>query len=210
MADPGIPWVPDRTEADYVEDFPAATVSFGPLGTDDNNALYVPETSGIFSDYVINSRYEKDWHIYMMPITSPNGFQGASVAFAQLASFTALWIVDWTAERAGDQPKVPQPWSNDPNWVLMDEHYGPSMLSLMGDGVTPIWRLSGTYVYGAKNPSTAMPYYPRPPWMEDVFDRTIDANKFTPFLIDVPSGAGTSFGQTTTGASGSSTTTQGQ
>jgi hypothetical protein len=44
------------------------------------------------------------------------------------------------------------------------------------DGQTPIYRVKGVYYYGYKGPWTEsldIAVFPRPPWQQDVFTRTI-------------------------------------
>src|ERR1700722_14672416 len=88
---------------------PTAQVTIGTVTATDTLSKLVTNTTVIWNDYMVKNRYEGDNHIYMMGITSPNGFQGASVAFAQLASPTLLWIAEWTASCFGQQPVVPNP-----------------------------------------------------------------------------------------------------
>lgn len=147
------------------------------------------EDKSIFTDYVINNRFEKDKHIYMMGVSSPTPFQGASVAFCQLASPTLLWIADWTGAKFASMPPIPNSTPTDPNWILLDEHYEPSMVTVGPDGVTPLYRISGTYFYGHRNPSKATIEninFGRPPWLEDVFDLSITAAKLEQGLINKP------------------------
>ena len=139
---------------------------FGDSGTDN---------LGIWSEYVINCYYEEDRQIYMMPISSPNGFQGASVAFVQLAAKTLLWIVEWSAERYIYKPQIPDEDSVDPNWILMDKHLHGAWLDLQADSQSPSWRISGTYVYGHVNPPAdplSSFVFPCPPWYVYPPDRT--------------------------------------
>ncbi len=162
---------------------PVAFITSGNINFDDEEGQFtVPDNDlfGIFTDYLINNRFEKDLHRYMAGIASPSGFQGASVSFVQLVNPTLLWICDWTAKRLNSAPPIPDPTSRDSNWVLLDECYEPSMLGLSADGVTPEYRISGTYVYGHVNPdSTTLRNisFARPPWMKDSFDRTMSTGK---------------------------------
>ena len=173
--------------------FPApggSSVSFGLVPDDSTPAAYVesePENSTIFVDYMIMNRYEKDRHVYMMPLTSTTGFLGSSAAFVQLAAPTLLWIADWTACKYGNCPDIPDPNTANTGWVLLDEFYEPAMITVGADGVTPLYRISGTYVYGHVNPSDLTVNninFARPPWLENSFTRTIPAGKLRKSLID--------------------------
>ena len=136
---------------------PQAQVEVGDVDFEDeagkSRSSFPDGTTGSFNDYIVNNRFEKDSHRYMAGITSPDGFQGNSVAFFQLASPTLLWIADWTACRFGNPPIVPDTTPRDSNWILLDDHWEPGMISLGPDGTTPIYRISGTYVYGHKRPN---------------------------------------------------------
>jgi hypothetical protein len=151
-----------------------AQITTGPVNTDDDEgALYNDggDPAGVYTDYKIVNRYEKDRHLYMLPISSPGGFGGGNLAaFVQLAAPTLLWISDWTACRFNSKPEIPDPTLTDSNWVLLDEHYEPFMLTVAANGSTPLYRISGTFVYGNRNPSTATIddiNFPRPPWLKD-------------------------------------------
>lgn len=184
-------------DSDFVpdDDVAEATVTVGDVTPDDTSAIYVEDDddpNSIWTDYQVINRFESDRHIYMLPITSPGGFQNNSVAFCQLAARTLLWISDWTAERWGKAPKIPDPNpSDDPNLVLLDTHYEPTMVLLGADGATTVYRISGTYVYGFKNPdNVGSLYYGRPPWMDNVIDRTVRTESYTPGIIRNQDGVG--------------------
>lgn len=142
---------------------------------------------GIWNDFRVTNRYESDKHRYMMGIASPDGFAGATVAFVQTTSPTLLWICDWTSSKAANTPEIPSNVPIDSKWILLDEHYEPAHLLLMAGGNRALYRISGTYVYGHKNPSSVVVNninYARPPWMSNVFDRTVATAKMQAGVID--------------------------
>lgn len=150
---------------------PNVTVSVGQIQASDFNANYKTPTVGkTTTDYRIRNRFVRKSNRYAAGITSPNGFQGASVAFFQLAAPTLIWVSEWTACRMGEIPDVPDSESRDANWVLLDEYVEPYMTSPGPDGVTFVYRISGVYTYGKKNPSkvaTVMDVgFALPPWVE--------------------------------------------
>lgn len=153
---------------------PRVSITVGSISVDDNAGKFIANAnpSSIFTDYIINQRYEQDRHIYMLPIASPVCFLGGTAAFVQLAAPTLLRIVDWTAARMNQQPTIPNPASFDPDWILMDILPETAMITVAIDGVTPLYRISGTYVYGHRRPSDN-PFnnisYARPPWLRDDF-----------------------------------------
>ena len=148
----------------------AASISFGTV-TQDSNAFYTgAQRVGIWTDTFITNHYENDRHRYYLGVTSPGGFQGKSTAFVQTANPTLLWICDWTVERWGTQPQVPNPTSLDTDWVLLDDWWEPETVVIGGaDGRTPLYRISGTYIYGHKNPSDNTNLdiaFPLAPWIK--------------------------------------------
>lgn len=167
---------------------PAATVVIGTVTLEDSSAKFDSNiVADIFTDTTIVNRYEKDRHIYMGGVTDPNGFQGNSVSFVQLCSPTLLWICDWTIASFRSQPSVPSPTPGDANWVLMDDHWEPHKITTAADGTTPLYRISGTYVYGHKNPNADTVNniaFPRPPWLQDAFDRSMPSSKLTTGLTE--------------------------
>ena len=167
-----------------------ATITVGTITQDDTLGKYKTPINplDITTDYVVNCHYEADRHIYQLGITSPGGFQGAKVAFVSLATKTLLWVADWTCARATSCPPIPDPTPRDSNWVLLDEAYQPTSITIFDDGVTPIFRISGTYVYGCKNPDEPTirnVSYPRPAWLDDAFNRTIPTSALEQGLIAI-------------------------
>lgn len=173
-------------------DAPLVLVSVGPVVPDDSSAKYKEgDTQAIWADYTIVNRYEKDRHVYMMGVTNTEGYQTdtgkATVAFVQMASGTLLWICDWTAARAKEMPPVPNPTPVDPNWILLDDHFELHNPGLAKDGVNPVYRISGTYVYGHINPNKETilsTNFPRAPWMEDFMTRTLTTAVFENGISD--------------------------
>jgi hypothetical protein len=154
------------------------------IATTDNDAEYINLDSlngspCVWSDWAMNSRLESDRTRYMVPVTAPNGFQGKTVSIVQLASPVLLWIVDWTAMRTGDKPLIPDPTTNDPNWVILDEIYEPASQVSLTDGVNRLYRISGTFIYGHVNPAADILSYvifPIPPWLTDNAERLFGTN----------------------------------
>jgi len=196
---------------------PQLSLLVGRIPQGDNLGQFEPNlrAGGIFTDYMIQSYYEADQHVYMIPLagTLPAPVRGESVlstqpraqpfpgsdtltstqqrpstAFVQLAAPTLLWIVDWTAQRLGSPPITPSPEPEDPNWVLLDEHYNPTMITVAVDGRTPLYRLTGTFVYGHRHATDTVNHlrFPRPPWLQDTFVRRYDPELQTGRLIDEP------------------------
>lgn len=173
-----------------------ATVQVGTVTADrDDAAVFNDDGSDItvWADFEIKGEYSNDPHTYMLGVTSPNGFQGESVAFCTLSAPTLLWVCRWTACRFATQPNVPSPVPLSNRWVCMWQSPVTNSLGLAPDGTTPLYRISGTYIYGCKNPSPDVfddVAFGRPPWMLDVFDRTMPSNKLQQGLADTLSSPG--------------------
>lgn len=165
-----------------------AVVVIADIPASDNFALFQTNDGEVWTDYIINSRYEKDYHRYMLGVSSPSPPTGiGSVAVVQLANPTLIRIDDWTAAKWNRQPEIPNPVSQDANWVLLDEIVEPAMVTLGPDGATPLYRISGTYVYAHLNPSTTTVnnvIFSRPPWLIDQVDRTMPSSKLTGGLTE--------------------------
>jgi hypothetical protein len=177
------------------------SIMVGDIEPDDEEADFISNAgggTGVWQDYYITSSYEGNPHVYMMGVTSPGGFStnldangnpiAATVAFVQLVSKTLLWVVDWTAARWKDKPVIPNKQSQDPNWVLLDERLEPVMETRGPDGDTPLYRISGTYVYGHLAPNTDTlrnANFPRPPWLEESNKRKLQDMPVAQGLSDV-------------------------
>ena len=165
-----------------------ATVTINEWNWSDDQAKFVKQDNpdSIWADYLIHNRYEKDGHIYMMGNTSPVPFRSKSVSAVQLAHPTLLWISDWTAARFNEPPDLPNPVPINDDWILLDTHFDLGNLTIGADGIIPYYRISGTYIYGHLNPpdnELSVMCFPRPPWVEDSFDRLVPAKLLIPDLI---------------------------
>lgn len=147
------------------------------LTADDEDAKFVqdqPTPFSIFTETVLNNRYYSDPGRFMLGVNSPAGFEGDTVAFVQLRAPTLLWMCDWTTERWDTQPDVPDPAQlADSNWVLLGMTPETRNVAVGPDGISALYRISGTYFYGHRRPN-ANPFahvaYGLPPWLEDTFE----------------------------------------
>lgn len=192
----GTPPFSDENPVQEQEDRPQLSILVGELDNNQDGKYVSVDEHGIQTDYLINNHYEQDRHTYMAGVTSPGGFLGAGAAFFRLALPTLLWVSDWTARRVGDKPKIARPESTSGRWVLLHAMATPAQLDLMGDGNSPVYRVTGTYVYGLILPNDNLWFdaeIPRPPHIQDVFPRLFSENDFRPNIIDVVGGAGGAF-----------------
>lgn len=188
-----------------------STVASGQVSlNEDEQALYVDDGTddrAIWTDYRITNYYEYDGQKYLMGMTSPAGFLRRKAAVVQLGEPTLLLISEWTACRWWEKPDVPDPTSQDPNWELMDALPVAEMQIVGGaDGNTPLWRLSGVYVYACLFPDPLIMrnvVFPKAPWLEDAYQRGVPDNKLKQNLNNVNGSftAGTSPGGVLNGVS---------
>lgn len=189
------PYDPNKKYAPE-QDVPDVDVVIGNVSITDQQAQYINDNKfeSIITDYQVRHDYELDGHVYMLPVTSPVPFRQAAAAFVQLAHPTLLWLVRWTAARWKEPPEAPDPdlaqgSSQEGRWVLLDVHMGTANLVVSPNGVTPLYRLSGTYVYGCINPDNEARkildklLWPRRPDIEDAFNRDGSQVKFRRGII---------------------------
>ena len=181
---------------------PAVTVQV--MSESDAAALFkdtdgTVDTSAVWTDYIVQNRYEDNRRIFMMANTipgdySPSLLQG-KVSFVQIAQPTLLWIADWTAARWKKRPKIPNPTVQDTRWVLLHKIIEPANATLGPNGVDPLYRISGTYIYGHKNPledPISLMNFGRPAWMEEAtisgveygIDRRVTSTMYEDNIID--------------------------
>lgn len=173
-----------------------ATITVTPIQLDpENNSYRIDNDAGIFTDYIVRNKYLKPQNVWMSSITSTTGFNGNSVAFFQLGAPTLLWIADWSALKVGIQPQAPSRVPLSRGWQLLYEYIEPVMIITGGDGIVPLFRLNGIYVFGQIAPSTETlnnVYYPLPPYLDpNKFSRTQPVNRMLRNIIDTGAGGGT-------------------
>lgn len=146
------------------------------------------DSQSVITDFRIKHHYQRDGHVYQLGITSPSGFKGQSAAFVQLAAPTLLWVVDWTGCRFYQKAMIPDPDAIESGWVLLEAWLEPFMVVIAANGTTPLYRCSGVYIYGHKNPGPKIynnTAYPVAPWVNDTsIIRTIDANDLQKYLLE--------------------------
>ena len=176
-------------------EIPEAQIITSDVPFDDSLGQYTEfsDPQEIFVDYTIHSRFEKCSNRYMLSVSSPNGFLSKSVATVQLSNPTLLWICDWTGARTKTPPEIPDPTSQNSDWVLLYDYWEPGNVGVAVDGVTPIYRISGTYVYGKLSPASQTVndiFFPRVPWIRDGFPRFVSTNLLRTGLSEPEGGGG--------------------
>jgi len=158
-----------------------AEITVGQMESDnDPNWKDFSQVGTVYPDYKAKTRIEKDYHRYMMSITSPDGFQGAKTAFVQLGAPTQIKVVEFSCLGVGDIPDIPAPDLGG-NWVLLDEMIGEFIVVTAPDGNSSFYRVNGYYIYGCKVPNTLTHkdiQFPLAPWLtEQAVTRVIPNNK---------------------------------
>lgn len=121
---------------------------------------------GIYSYYKIMLRYEEDNNQAVLTEQKESGL----THFIPLSGQTLRLIAEWSAERAGEPPQLPpkKPGSSDTNTVYLRGAWDPCTLDLAEDGVTLLYRTSGRYEYGFKDPSKVNTGAAVPPWLAEL------------------------------------------
>lgn len=148
------------------------SVQQGPVLYDANPGEVVsPENyQGVFIEYFFENSYENDRHTYMASQTSETPFNNSLVGFVRIGAPTTLWICEWTACQLGAKPLAPDPVPQSTGWVLLDIQPRLAGVSIATDGVSKLYRISGVYVYGQKNPNADVfqdAVFPLYPWVVD-------------------------------------------
>lgn len=168
---------------------PELVVNQGSVTYDDNQGQIVDPNSypGVFVDYFFENHYENDKHTYMASQTSATPFNESLVGFVRIGGPTLLWVCEWTACQVGAQPIAPSPVPESTGWVLLDIQPTLAGKSIAEDGISPLYRISGIYVYGNRNPNADVfkdAVFPVYPWVSNKDGLTMDASNIKQGLID--------------------------
>lgn len=170
-----------------------ANVTIGTVTVEESSNFVAQTVNTLYTDFVFKTKVHKDNRLYYMGQTSPNAFQENTATVVQLAAPTLLWQVDWTACRFGAIPQIPEPTPASANsvWVLLDEQYEPGMIVLGPSGSKPLYRISGTFLYGSLRPNARTILdlrFSTPPWISTTtFTRTIAEANMTRSLFGLES-----------------------
>ena len=143
--------------------------------------------TGICVEYFFENSYENDRHTYMASQTSATPFNNSTVGFVKVGNPTTLWICEWTACQLGAKPMAPNPIPESSGWVLLDVQPTLAGKSIVTDAQTPIYRISGVYVYGRKNPADNVyedAVFPVYPWIANTEGRQMLTSDLKKGLID--------------------------
>lgn len=143
---------------------PASTLSTVPQLPDYTPAYQSTLTTGMYDDYPVRSRYVTDMGVIQLPVTSSD--PNVTAVFIQMHAPIAKRIVDMDVSSTGSRPQLPQdPALTDSNQVLLSSELAPDAMNLSGDGITPTWRMRGSYEIGFVNRNNASVTAAVPPWL---------------------------------------------
>jgi hypothetical protein len=168
---------------------PELIVNQGSVTYDDNAGQIIDPNNyaGVFANYFFENHYEQDLHTYMASQTTSTPFNGSLVGMVRIGGPTLLWVCEWTACQLGALPTAPSPVPESSGWVLLDIQPTLAGKSIAEDGVSPLYRISGVYVYGHKNPNADVfkdAVFPVYPWVADTSDRVMTSANIKKGLID--------------------------
>jgi hypothetical protein len=109
-----------------------------------------------YNKYQMDTRYYTSRSMLMAPYASPTsqsqgsgGSGDPTVAVFKVAQPTTKVVVTFSAERVGAHCQIPDPYTNNPNFVLLSSDLIPSAPQVAPDGYTLIFCCSGQYTFGA-------------------------------------------------------------
>lgn len=135
------------------------------------------------SECLIVSRYVKDLRRYMLSPT----MRGKRIPVVQLGAPTLLWICRWRSIRFNARPTVPSSVPVVADWTLLHEQLSPVSIITGSNGTTPIYRMTGTYIYSHGNPNEQLykdVRFPLAAWLQNDFDRDIPDQNIERGLLD--------------------------
>lgn len=138
--------------------------------------------TGMTEVVVIKTDYKRIRGITPLPLTSTQD-NGKTVALVQLNDPVMTKTFNYTIEKVGKPPVVPDLKSTDSNLVLLDDFHSPDVRDEEADG-TKKYIITGNATYIVLNPKECKIAYPLPPWRDydDEINKT-DLNVFAPNRI---------------------------
>jgi hypothetical protein len=132
---------------------------------DSQSVLRATDYGGVYTSYKIHAHHAESPHTHQLAVAQP----GANAAFVQLAATTSGRVEEWTAERAGQWPKMPPVNTSDPNLVYLGLEITNREVEPQADGSTPRYIISGRYRYGHVDYTQASLDAPVPPYVDSQF-----------------------------------------
>jgi hypothetical protein len=140
------------------------------------DTLFDPPSTGIYGDYNISEAYETDYHTLQMPKATTADH---NASFAVVAQPTMKKVVNWTATKANDWPDLPKAETSDPNEILLFKYVTGRNIELAADQLTPVYIITGRYIYAYVDPDLVNMYVGVPPYVDwPISDSAIPPDKF--------------------------------
>jgi hypothetical protein len=162
------------------------------FGTDD-------ATEVAYGDFQMRNHFEKDGLTFAGSNTSPVPFGGSLISVIRVGAPRIIWVCEWTSCRMALEPQVPDPASQPPGWTLLDVHVTAAHVSMGPNGIDPVYRVSGVYVYVkgiAADDVFDDVTYAKAPWVrEGAFSRRVSASRVRKDYMAGGGGAGAASAQ---------------
>lgn len=115
------------------------------------NLFKTPEdgSRGVWKDFQMSTTYQMDPGVLQIPVAGPDGTPSV---FVKTHARTMRKIVSWRAMKQGDQPDMPDPNAIGNNDVFVGFTMPVIAPVLDASGLRHFWSVSGTYVYGMRQP----------------------------------------------------------
>jgi len=113
----------------------------GAFPTEGNTDFSEATQESPYTNYQIESRYERDEHRFHLPMGSQGG---AGSVVVQVAQATMRRKIKWTATRQGQKPQIPT-FIETKKQILLTSTVGGYAPFIGADGDSVIWTLSGDF-----------------------------------------------------------------
>ena len=127
----------------------AITIQEAQTINDYQNRYSNEQTASPYTTYKFKSVVKTSVNGLALPVATSST---NSVTFIEVAKPSSVLVVDWTVERFGDKPKLPQPIINNPDIVLLNWDVEVDSLETNPGGNVKKYSVAGKYVYGTRKP----------------------------------------------------------
>lgn len=169
-------------------------IIFAPILPDSQDGLYTEdEDGGAYEDYQFRTTINYHDGKLQLPLASSTTDYDCVVV--QVAKPWAELTVKWIAEKLGPRPKLPHPYPEDPNIVLLDAVFETDEAAADGDGAQLSWKVMGVYRYAVRRRAGLGLTPSRVPWTvpEALQGQGYNSGDFVQGLIDTTLNASNPF-----------------
>lgn len=104
-----------------------------------------------YHEYSADTGYLEDEGLLAVPLSQP-AQDGSTVRYVKVSSQRMEKHVNWQVSRLNQKPQLPSPDPADANEILLRKFIIPSVPQQQADGVSRLYVVRGTYVFGLKKP----------------------------------------------------------